>query len=180
MSRIGKKIIVLTAGVTFTVIDNLVIVKGPLGELRQSILPFVKVENNGTEVSVTVENSKEKLQRAMWGTTSALLQNMVTGVSVGFKQELELNGVGYKMAMAGNVITFALGFSHPVLVTVPSAIKITIERNAIRGESFDKQLIGSFFANIFKLKPHEPYKGKGFKVPGKKYMRKVGKKGGKK
>jgi large subunit ribosomal protein L6 len=178
MSRIGKKIITLPAGVVLTVdtSTHTVHAKGPLGELSQVYLPFVKVAIEGDTVTFEIENEKEKFQRAMWGTTRALVSNIIEGVSTGFEKEIELNGVGYRMELSGNNLRLFIGFSHHVDVAVPPEVKLTLDKNLLKGKSIEKQKVGYFFASLFARKPHEPYKGKGFKFPGINYQRKEGKK----
>lgn len=178
MSRIGKKLINLPSGVDFNFQkeNKKVIVKGGLGQLEANVTRFVgfKVENGVVEV--TIENSEDKFQRAIWGTTRSILANLVEGVSNGFNKEIELNGVGYKMELGSELVLY-LGFSHTVKVAIPSEIKLSLNKNLLSGTSIDKQLLGNFFANLFKLKPCDVYKHKGFKFPGQFYRKKVGKKG---
>jgi large subunit ribosomal protein L6 len=178
MSRIGKKIITLPAGVVLTVdtTNKTVHAKGPLGELSQVYLPFVKINQEGDTVTFEIENEKEKFQRAMWGTTRALISNIIDGVSKGFTKEIELNGVGYRMELSGSNLRLFIGFSHSVDVEVPSSVKLVLDKNTLKGTSIEKQTLGYFFASLYAKKPHEPYKGKGFKFPGIKYQRKEGKK----
>ncbi|GAB4144592.1 MAG: 50S ribosomal protein L6 [Patescibacteria group bacterium] len=177
MSRVGKKPILIPAGVQVTIESNTITAKGPKGELKMVVHPKVsfKVDNNELIFSVANENNRE--QAALWGTMRAIASNIIEGVSQGFNSQLELNGVGYKVALAGNKLNFALGFSHPVEVAIPNGIQVTVDKNLITGQSADKQMLGQFMADIFRLKPHEPYKGKGFKVPGKFYRRLAGKSG---
>ncbi len=179
MSRVGKKIISTDQNVDISVNDNLVTVKGPKGTLSITTLPFVTVNLDNNTVNVSVENSKEKFQRAIWGTTRALINNMILGVTEGFKKELELNGVGYKMELVGQNLTVYIGFSHPVVLVVPEPIKLELAKNVLSGTSYDKQLLNNFFGNLHEMKPCDPYKQKGFKFPGRFYIKKVGKKSGK-
>jgi large subunit ribosomal protein L6 len=179
MSRVGKKIISTDKNVDIKVSDNLVTVKGPKGSLSITVLPFVTVGLDNNIVSVSVENSKEKFQRAIWGTTRALISNMIVGVTDGFKKEVELNGVGYKLELVGQKLTAYIGFSHPVVLVVPDPIKLELNKNVLSGVSIDKQLLNNFFGNLHEMKPCDPYKQKGFKFPGRFYIKKVGKKGGK-
>ena len=178
MSRIGKKPVVIPAGVTATVDKNLVTIKGAKG-----ILTF---ENN-FDVSVkVVENNvivekigKGKAAPAIWGTTARIIENMIEGVVNGFKKQIELNGVGFRMSVAGKKINLALGFSHPVVVDVPQDLEVSIEGNVMIVSGIDKHKVGQFSANIRALKPVEPYKGKGFKYVGEYVRRKEGKKSAK-
>lgn len=179
MSRVGKKIIPTDKNVDIKVNENLVTVKGPKGTLSITVLPFVKVNLDNNILNVTVENPKEKFQRAIWGTTRALVNNMIVGVTDGFKKEVELNGVGFKMELVGQNLTAYIGFSHPVKLIVPDLIKLELTKNVLSGVSIDKQLLNNFFGNLHEMKPCDPYKQKGFKFPGRFYIKKVGKKGGK-
>ncbi|MDE7412428.1 MAG: 50S ribosomal protein L6 [Muribaculaceae bacterium] len=179
MSRIGKAPIALPAGVTVTVKDNVVTVKGPKGELSQAINPDldVKVENN--EVIVT-RPSDDREHRAQHGLYRALIHNMVVGVSEGYKKEMELVGVGYRATSTGQVLELALGFSHAIYIKLPKEIKVEAksERNKnplIILESYDKQLLGQVCAKIRSLRKPEPYKGKGIKFVGEIIRRKSGK-----
>lgn len=176
MSRIGKKIIELPENVEVTINDNTVSVKGPKGTLSQDLLDFVKVTKEEKTIVVTVDDENNKFQRSMWGTSRALINNLIVGVTDGFNQKLELNGVGFKMAIQGTNLVLNIGYSHPVNIDIPSEINLKIDKNELLGDSIDKQLIGDFFTRIHNLKPADPYKHKGFKFPGRFYRKKVGKK----
>lgn len=178
MSRIGKKIIQVPAGVTVNVAKNghSVEVQGKLGKLTDSFPAFVIIKKDGDNLNVEVKNSEEIKQKAMWGTARAVLNNMVEGVDKGFSKELTLTGVGYKMELAGNKLTLYIGFSHPVIVDVPEGIKLELKKNVLTGTSHDKQLIGDFFSKVHNMKIADPYKHKGFKFPDRFYPKKVGKK----
>ena len=152
MSRIGKLPIAIPAGVTVTLKDNVVTVKGPKGELSQYVNPLITVTVEGNEVVVS-RSSDEKQERAFHGLYRALINNMVVGVSEGYKAELELVGVGYRVSNTGNVMELALGFTHPIFMVLPSEIKVETktERNKnplITLESCDKQLLGAVCAKI--------------------------------
>ena len=177
MSRIGKKAVIIPSGVQVTIHGRVITAKGPKGELSVEIHPKVLFKLEGNELSFYILPVQDRLAKALWGTMRAIAFNLIEGVSNGFTRYLELNGVGFKMAIASNKINFALGFSHPVDVDIPTGITITIEKNLITGQSHNKQMLGQFMAEIFHLKPHEPYKGKGFKIPGVKYRRLAGKTG---
>ncbi len=178
MSRIGKKPIVIPQGVTINVDNNLVSVKGPKGNLTFQHHLDVAIEI--TPENILVEKiGKGKNAPAIWGTTARIIGNMFEGVTVGFKKQLELNGVGFRMALAGRKITLALGFSHPVEVEIPTGIEVVIEGNTMTVSGIDKHEVGQFSANIRALKPVEPYKGKGFKYVGEHVRRKEGKKSSK-
>lgn len=178
MSRIGKKPIVIPAGVTVEVAKNEISVKGPKGTLKFAHHSDVAVSVADNNVVVD-KKGKSKQAPAIWGTTARIVENMITGVTAGFEKKLELNGVGFRMSIAGSKITMALGFSHPVLVDVPNGLEVKIEGNAMTISGIDKQIVGQFAANIKALKPVEPYKGKGFRYAGEHVRRKEGKKSAK-
>lgn len=179
MSRIGRKPITLPAGVDFKVEGNVVTVKGPKGTLTQKINPIISVEQQGNEVLVTRPND-EKEARSLHGLTRTLIHNMVIGVTEGYKKELEVNGVGYRVQKQGSNLVMNLGYSHQVIVSeIPG---ITIEApgpNQIIISGADKQLVGQFAAEVREKRPPEPYKGKGIKYADEHIRRKEGKAGGK-
>ena len=179
MSRIGRKPITLPAGVEFKVEGNVVTVKGPKGTLTPKINPIISVEQQGTEVLVTRPND-EKEARSLHGLTRTLIHNMVVGVTEGYKKELEVNGVGYRVQKQGSNLVMNLGYSHQVIVSeIPG---ITIEApgpNQIIISGADKQLVGQFAAEVREKRPPEPYKGKGIKYADEHIRRKEGKAGGK-
>lgn len=175
MSRIGKKPISIPAGVEASMSANVITVKGPKGTLNFAFRREVAVVLTDNEIAVEKKGST-KLAQALWGTTAKMMTNMCEGVTNGFQKQVELNGVGYRMAIAGNKVTLALGFSHPVEVTVPSGLEVTIEGNIMTVKGIDKQSVGQFAAIVRKLKPVEPYKGKGFRYVGEVVRRKEGKK----
>ncbi len=180
MSRIGKLPVNLPKGVTISVSDaNVVSVKGPLGELSQQIDRDLKVEVEGNELIIS-RPSDSKNHKSLHGLYRALIANMVTGVSVGFKKELELVGVGYRAEAKGQNLEMSLGFSHEIILQVPDEVKVETktERRAnpiITLTCIDKQLIGHVAAKIRSLRPPEPYKGKGIKFVGEQLRRKAGK-----
>lgn len=175
MSRVGKKIITLPTSVTVDVNDNMVKVSGSKGSLSLQVKPFIKIDITDGVLGLSVEKENDKFQRAIWGTTRALINNNVVGVSEGFKKEMELNGVGYRMELGTELVLY-IGFSHPVKITIPSEIKLTLVKNVLSGESIDKQMLGDFFTTIHDMKPCDVYKQKGFKFPNRFYRKKVGKK----
>ena len=182
MSRIGKLPIAIPAGVTVTLKDDVVTVKGPKGELSQYVNPLITVNVEGNEIVVS-RSSDEKQERAFHGLYRALINNMVVGVSEGYKKELELVGVGYRVSNTGNVMELALGYTHPIFMVLPSEIKVETktERNKnplITLESCDKQLLGAVCAKIRSFRKPEPYKGKGVKFVGEVIRRKSGKSAG--
>ena len=184
MSRIGKLPIAIPAGVTVTVdAENVVTVKGPKGTLTQAVNPIISVNVEGNTVHVTRPND-EKESRSMHGLYRALIHNMVVGVSEGYKKTLELVGVGYSVENQGNLIQFALGYTHPIYLMLPPEVKVETksERNQnplVILESADKQLIGQICAKIRSFRKPEPYKGKGVKFQGEVIRRKAGKSAGK-
>ncbi len=183
MSRIGKLPVHIPAGVTLSVNNNLVTVKGPKGELKQEINPIIKIEVDGDMCHVTRPDD-EKESRAMHGLYRALIHNMVVGVSEGYKKTLELVGVGYRASNNGQVLELALGYTHMIYLGLAPEIKVqTIsERNQnplIVLESCDKQLLGQVCAKIRSFRKPEPYKGKGVKFQGEVIRRKAGKTAGK-
>ena len=178
MSRIGKLPIHVPAGVTVTIKDNVVTVKGPKGEMTQVVNPDINVTLEDGIIHLT-RPTDEKNHRALHGLYRSLINNMVVGCSEGYKKELELVGVGYRvMAKGPQQLEFALGFSHPVIIDAPQGIEFTVEtptRMTVKG--IDKQLVGEVAANIRKLRKPEPYKGKGVRYAGEHVRRKAGKAG---
>jgi len=180
MSRIGKLPVNLPKGVTIEVSDsNVISVKGPLGELKQSIDRDLKVEVVDNTVILT-RPSESKIHKSMHGLSRALIANMVEGVSQGFKKELELVGVGYRAEAKGQLLEMSLGYSHEIILQVPEEVKVETktERRSnpvITLTCMDKQLIGHVAAKIRSLRPPEPYKGKGIKFVGEQLRRKAGK-----
>lgn len=182
MSRIGKLPIKIPSNVEVIINDDSVFVKGEKGELRQPFHPAMVVTREDGSILVRPSESRDtdrKLSKeisAIWGLTRALIFNTVLGVSEGYEKKLEMEGVGYKVQLAGKNLIFSLGFSHPVELPIPEGIKINIEGNIITVLGLDKQLVGQFAARIRALKKPEPYKGKGIRYQGEHIRRKVGKK----
>ena len=182
MSRIGKLPISIPSGVTITQKDDVVTVKGPKGELNQYVNPLIKVEVEDGHIIVS-RQSDEKQERAFHGLYRSLINNMVIGVSEGYKKELELVGVGYRASNNGNIIDFSLGYTHNIFLQLPAEIKVETksERNKnplIILESCDKQLLGQVCSKIRSFRKPEPYKGKGIKFVGEVIRRKSGKSAG--
>jgi large subunit ribosomal protein L6 len=184
MSRIGKKIIELPKGVTLSVgSDNVVAVKGPKGELKQAIDRDITV--TVTENIVELKRPTDQIRhRAMHGLYRALINNLVNGVTNGYKKELELVGVGFKAANQGNILDLALGYSHNIIFEIPKELKVSTSQEKgdnprIVLEGVDKQLLGQVAAKIRGLRKPEPYKGKGVKYKGEYIRRKAGKAAGK-
>lgn len=184
MSRVGKKPVVIPAGVTVTVgKDNVITVKGPKGELKQSVDRDIQVEVKDGLLNV-MRPTEQIRHRAMHGLYRSLLANLVKGVTDGYKKELELVGVGYKAANTGNILDLALGYSHNILFEVPKELKVATEtlkgqNPKITLEGTDKQLLGQVAAKLRSLRKPEPYKGKGVKYTDEVVRRKAGKAAGK-
>ncbi len=179
MSRIGKKPITVPAGVTVTIEDNLVKVKGPKGELQRQISKKMKLTlDNGV---LTVERpNDEKESVALHGLSRTLINNMVVGVTTGYSKTLEIVGVGYRAALQGKAINFNLGFSHPCVKEPPEGITFAVPQpTQIVVSGADKELVGAVAADIRTLRLPEPYKGKGIRYQGEYVRRKVGKAGAK-
>jgi large subunit ribosomal protein L6 len=179
MSRIGKQPIKIPAGVTVAFNDTEVTVKGPKGELKQSLHPAVKLSQEDDILTVNVNDPEEKSQRSLWGLFERLITNMVTGVSEGFSKKLEINGVGYKAILNGKVLNLSLGYSHPIDFQIPEGITIEVDKNVVTITGIDKQVVGQTAANIRELRKPEPYKGKGIKYSDEVIRRKAGKTAGK-
>lgn len=179
MSRIGKQPIVLPAGVEASVDGTRVTVKGPKGQLDLDVHANAQIAvvdgENGKEVQVTMVDLKSKLNRSLWGTIRSRVQNMVVGVTEGYTKKLEVNGVGYKVAVNGNTVRLDVGFSHPVEYALPDGVSAEVEKNLITLTSIDKQLLGQTAAEIRKVRKPEPYKGKGIKYDDEVIRRKAGK-----
>ena len=181
MSRIGRMPITVPAGVTVTIADGTVVtVKGPKGELTRALSTEMTIKQEGTMITVT-RPSDEKTHRSLHGLTRTLLNNMVVGVTDGFKKELEVNGVGYRVAKEGTNLVMNLGYSHQVIMSETDGISIEVPGpNKIIISGCDKQAVGQFAAEVREKRPPEPYKGKGIKYSDEVIRRKVGKTGAKK
>jgi len=185
MSRVGNKVIELPSAVTLSVdADNVVTVKGPKGSLSQPIDRDITVSLDGTQVKVT-RPTDQKRHKAMHGLYRALVNNMVMGVSTGFKLDLEIIGVGYKASVNNNILELNLGYSHNIFLAIPSEIKVTTltekgQNPKVSLEGSDKQLLGDVAAKIRSLRKVEPYKGKGIRFVGEVVRRKAGKSASKK
>ena len=183
MSRIGKLPISIPAGVTVSLKDNVVTVKGPKGELSQKVDPsiIVKVEDNQVTFAIDEKSLVDvKQKQAFHGLYRALVNNMVVGVSEGYKKTMELVGVGYRVSYQGNIVELSLGYTHPIYIQLPAEVKVETksERNQnpiITLESADKQLLGQICAKIRSFRMPEPYKGKGILFQGEVIRRKSGK-----
>ncbi|KKU27342.1 MAG: 50S ribosomal protein L6 [Candidatus Magasanikbacteria bacterium GW2011_GWA2_46_17] len=175
MSRIGKKKRVIPDGVAVTLQGSRLLVKGPKGELGLTLHPRVTVAVQEGHVEVKVANEASKQDRALWGTFSSIINNMLKGVTEGFKKQLEINGVGFKAQMKGPKLVLDVGFSHPVEVVPPAGITLSTEKNIISVEGADKHVVGETAAHIRDIKKPEPYKGKGIKYVDEIIRRKAGK-----
>jgi large subunit ribosomal protein L6 len=177
MSRVGRKPIPIPTGVSVDTLDGAVRVKGPKGTLTGRMPARVSVRVEGGKVSVE-RSDEDKTARALHGLARALIQNMVRGVVEPFVKELEIQGVGYRADVAGKTLKLLLGFSHPVELPIPEGIKIAVDKNVtIRIEGIDRQQVGQFAADLRRIRPPEPYKGKGIRYVGERVRRKVGKAG---
>jgi large subunit ribosomal protein L6 len=176
MSRIGKQPIAVPTAVKVEIDGRNISVTGPKGTLKREVVPEVRLHLEDGRLLVTRPNDEAR-ERAMHGLTRALLQNMVTGVNDGFRRTLELVGVGYRAQMQGSKLVLALGFSHPVEIDPPAGISFTVEGPRVHVEGIDKEEVGQVAANIRKLRPPEPYLGKGIRYQGEVVRRKAGKSG---
>ncbi len=176
MSRVGKYPVEIPAGVQVALAEGLIRVKGKLGELAMPLDEQIETKVEGGRVSI-MPRSETTAARIMWGTTRALIANMVRGVSSGYAKSMEITGTGYRAAVQGSNLVLNLGFSHDVVFPIPSGIKITCEKpTSIKVEGVDKRLVGQVCAEIRAWRPPEPYKGKGVKFENEQIRRKEGKK----
>jgi large subunit ribosomal protein L6 len=177
MSRIGRLPVTVPTGVDIAIEGQTVKVKGPKGELSHTVADPITVERDGAELHVNRPNDERK-SKELHGLSRTLVANMIVGVTEGYKKTLEINGTGYRVTAKGKDLEFALGFSHPVNVTPPVGISFSVERpTQFTVAGIDKQLVGEVAANIRKIRPPEPYKGKGVKYQGEVIRRKAGKAG---
>jgi large subunit ribosomal protein L6 len=176
MSRVGKYPVEIPQGVQVAIAGRLLTAKGQLGELKLELTEHVETAVEGGMVVVKPHGGEQRA-RVMWGTTRALIANMVKGVSTGYMKSMEITGTGFRAAVQGKNLELSLGFSHPVVYPVPEGIKITCDRpTAIRVEGVDKRLVGQVAAEIRGFRPPEPYKGKGVRYTTEQVRRKEGKK----
>lgn len=177
MSRIGKKLIALPEKVSAEIKAGSILIKGPKGELKNSIPNFIKITNEGNVLKLEIVGKNEEgNESAMWGTIRSIVSNMVCGVSEGYEKKLEIEGIGYKAQLQGDMLVLSLGFSHPIEFKAPEGIAFKLEKNSILISGVDKALVGKVASNIRKLKKPEPYKGKGIRYSGEIVRRKAGKK----
>ena len=175
MSRIGKRAIANPAGTDVSVADHEIVVKGKSGTLSRAMHPAIAINIANGEVSVEPKGTS-RLARALWGTYAAHVKNMITGVNTPFVKKLQIEGIGYKAELQGKTLKMALGFSHPVLVSIPEGITVLVEKNIITVTSPNKEVVGQFAASVRALKKPEPYKGKGIRYEGEVVRQKAGKK----
>lgn len=176
MSRIGRAPIKVPSGVTATIEPETITVAGSKGTLTQFTMEGITVTQEGDQIIVTRVNDEPKI-RGKHGLMRSLVNNMIVGVTEGFSKQLEINGVGYRVAMNGTNLKLNLGFSHDVLYTIPAGVTATVAQNVITISGINKQQVGQVAAEIRKLKKPEPYKGKGIKYVGERIIRKSGKSG---
>ena len=179
MSRIGRMPITVPKNVTIDIADGTVHIKGPKGELERRVPSQISVITDDGSLRVE-RSSDEPTQRSLHGLTRSLLANMVTGVTDGFTRRLEVNGVGYRAAVSAGSLVLQVGYSHPVLVPAPNGITFAVQGNAITVTGADKELVGEVAAQVRRVRPPEPYKGKGIKYAEEVIRRKAGKAGAKK
>lgn len=175
MSRIGKAPIEIPSNVSIDIKDNQIKVRGPKGELEQKLVRSVKVTRTDNTIKVQVKKPEARKERAFWGLSRSLIFNMIKGVSEGFEKHLEINGIGFKAQVNNSKLVLGVGFSHQVEFNIPKDIEVKVEKNIIIVSGIDKQLVGEIAAQIRKIRPVEPYKGKGLKYVGESVRRKVGK-----
>ncbi len=176
MSRIGKKPILISENVEVKIEDRNVIIKGPRGEISQEIPEEILIKKEDNKILVSPKRKSKNIQ-ALWGLIRALLRNHLEGVSSGFEKKLELRGIGYRASLEDkNILKLEVGFSHPVKLEIPSQLSISIEKNIINISGIDKQKVGEFAAKIRKVRPPEPYKGKGIRYFGEVVRKKASKK----
>lgn len=174
MSRLGKIPVVIPAGVTVTLVEGELTVKGPKATLSKVFKNDVDVAIEGN--TITLAPGKTTAAKALWGTYAAHLRNMIVGVTEGYTRILEIEGVGYRAEIKGKDISMNLGFSHPVIIEIPAGITAEVVKNVITLTGSDKDALGQFAANVRKVKKPEPYKGKGIRYRGEFIIRKQGKK----
>jgi len=178
MSRIGRLPIEVPNGVDVAIDGSVVTVKGPKGTLSHTVAEPIVVERNDAGQLVVVRPNDERSSRSLHGLTRTLISNMVVGVTAGYTKTLEISGTGYRVALAGNALEFALGFSHPVKVEAPAGITFNVETpTRFHVSGIDKQLVGEVSANIRKLRKPDPYKAKGIRYQDEVIRRKAGKAG---
>jgi large subunit ribosomal protein L6 len=175
MSRVGKKPILIPENVEVKIEGNKISVKGPKGEISKEFRPEIGFEIKEGKIFL-FPKIKSKITKSLWGTFRALILNMIEGVERGYQKKLEIEGLGYRAEIRGEDLILQVGYSHPIKISPPKGIKISVEKNIITVSGIDKEMVGQVAAKIRKVKVAEPYKGKGIKYLGEKIRRKVGKK----
>lgn len=175
MSRIGKQPIDIPDNVQINIKDDIIEVSGPKGKLSEKLVPGVDVNKKDNQILVGVKKPDDKFQRSKWGLQRSLINNLVIGVTDGFSKQLEVNGVGYKVALQGKKLVLNVGYSHSVDYLLPEEIEANVKKNIITISGLNKQLVGQIAAEIRSIKKPEPYKGKGIKYVNEVIRRKVGK-----
>jgi large subunit ribosomal protein L6 len=178
MSRVGKKPILIPEGVEVKIEGQRITIKGPKGELSREISPDIRIETKMGKIFVSPvkDLAEDRKIKAIWGLTRALIQNMIEGTTKGYEKKLNIEGLGYRVALEGGDMTLYVGFSHPVIIKAVPGVKFLVEKNLITISGIDKELVGEISAVIRKVKPPEPYKGKGLKYVGEQIRKKLGKK----
>lgn len=177
MSRIGKKSIIVPAGTDVSVAGGVITVKGKNATLTRPVHQSISVAVDGNTVLVNPAD-RTRLARALWGTYAAHVRNMISGVNTPFVKKLQVEGIGYRVELAGKQLKLTVGFSHPVMIDIPEGVTVTVEKNIITISAADKELVGHFAAVVRDVKKPEPYKGKGIRYEGEKIRMKQGKKAG--
>lgn len=175
MSRIGKNPIAIPDKTDVSVSDTTLTVKGPLGTITKELHSLVSVVVDGKSVVVSPKNNS-KFSRSLWGTFASHIRNMIAGVHTKFEKKLTLEGIGYRVESSGKNLKFIVGFSHPVILSVPEGVAVSVEKNAMTVSGIDKEAVGQFAATIRNVKKPEPYKGKGIRYEGEYVRQKQGKK----
>lgn len=175
MSRLGKLPITLPTNTQAKIENDFIVVRGSRGEMKERLSNIVKVEVGEKEIRVSVGNLKSKKEKAMWGTYVSLIKNMIKGVNEGFEKKLEIIGVGYRASISGQKLVLNVGYSHPVVFSLPAGVSAKVEGNVITVSGIDKQAVGEVAAQIRKIRKPEPYKGKGIKYVDEVIKRKAGK-----
>lgn len=175
MSRVGSKPIDIPLAVEVSVEGNTVSVKGPKGELSRTLHKEVKVSVQDGRIIFEVAENPTKTERSLWGLERSLTANLIEGVVKGFERRMQIEGVGYRASVEGGVLTLLVGFSHPVRLTPPDGVTVAVEKNIVVVSGIDKAKVTGFAAEVRRVKPPEPYKGKGIRYEGETVRRKVGK-----
>ena len=174
MSRLGKIPVVIPAGVEITFVENLLTVKGSKGTLTREIKKDIAVTIEGNQVTLIPQKTDKA--PALWGTYAAHIRNMIEGVTKGYSKVLQIEGVGYRAEVKGNILVLSVGYSHPVELPIPVGVTVLVEKSVVTLSGHDKEVIGQFAANVRKVRKPEPYKGKGIRYQDEYIIRKQGKK----